>query len=199
MDSQVTFLKNLSSHPSFISHLGSNPTYTTSRVFWSHTTACKAVLSSQHLLLNADKKQKHWGKYLYISCLCSQEMCPLYLVEWHELPSLVPRTAVRGSHGHHDLAFRHRENNEGQQLWIAGTITLLETALELSKARKRLPKMSSSNLQGRQLLFGQIHAILDLPQWLTANSVSCSEKRKHIFCLLDPERQRKLKTLFIQP
>lgn len=175
----MTFLKKLSSQPSFTSHVGSNPTDTISRAFWSNTIACKAVLSSQHLLLNADKKQKYWGNYLYSSCLCSQEMCPPYLVERHELSSLVPRTAaVRRSHGHHDLAFRHRENNEGQQLWIAGTITLLQTALELSKARKRLPKMSSRNLQGRQLLFSQIRVILDLPQWLTVSSVSCSEKRK---------------------
>lgn len=71
-----------------------------------------------------------------------------------------------------------RENNEGQQLWIAGTITLLETVLELSKQRERPPKMPSSNLQGRQLRFSQIYIVLDLPQWLTMNSVSCSEKRK---------------------
>lgn len=123
--------------------------------------------------------QKHWGKYLYCSRLCSQEMSPLYLAEWYELPSLVQRTAAgRGSHGHHDLAFRHRENKEGQQLWIAETTTLLETVLELSKARQRLPKMSSHNLQGRQLLFSQICIVLDLSQWLTSNSVSCSEKRK---------------------
>lgn len=34
--------------------------------------------------------------------------------------------------------------------------------LELSKARKRLRKMSSSNLQGRQLLFKGV--VFDLPQ-----------------------------------
>lgn len=111
----------------------------------------------------------------------------------------IAHVSVRGSHGYHDLAFRHKENNEWQHLWIAGAITLLETVLNLSKVRERLPKVSSSNLQGRQLLFSQIRIVLDLPQWLTGNSASCSEKRKQHLLFARPWKAEEVEDYLFNP
>lgn len=59
-------------------------------------------------LLNAAKS---WGKYLYSSCLCSQEMCPLHLAECMIFPAWCPgqqlwqgeqwRTTAMDSRDHH--------------------------------------------------------------------------------------------------
>lgn len=165
------FVKQCSATISTLTSAAQLYTSTGAQVQIWHWQALQTTGESQEMLpvhgctlLNAAKS---WGKYLYSSCLCSQEMCPLHLAECMTFPAWCPGQQLWQGEQWRTTAMDSRDHHPPGN--CSGVI---------QTERERPPKMPSSNLQGRQLRFSQICIVLDLPQWLTMNSVSCSEKRK---------------------
>lgn len=86
------------------------------------------------------------------------------------------------------------------QVEIAGAISHLETILKLFKVREKATQMLSSDLQGSPLPLNGMYGFIPSSSnnWLGILLLSPKDGNG-IFCLLDPERHRKLETLFVQP
>lgn len=87
-----------------------------------------------------------------------------------------------------------------QQLEIAGAISLLETVLKLFKVRDKATQNVKQQPSGKSATRSDIYRFRpsSFNDWLGILLLAPKDGNG-IFCLLDPERQRKLETLFMQP